>query len=224
MGTLEGIGGFMLTFVEKYELRNRTWAIYQFYNNGDGLEIEIEFRLCMSDMYAYMTKPYYNIELGSSHIPGFALQHHKYYDEGEITEYGHETIKKLLDKLMAFGKHFVDNKEMFVGLIQEYKSKLQEINDNTNLLHKAQYLEKKKIGKRMFKEGLLTQKQYQHKYLKSLHEQFEICKKIKSDLLYLYDKKLAELTNNAPSVRCELIKAAINYFYPESSSKSHCKL
>ncbi len=208
----------MLKIVEINEPIPYTCNRYMITDIKNGVALEAEMRICMSDIYIYMIKPYYNIDLSSSHIPYIALQFRKYYEGKEITAFGYETIEYLLKKIMDLGDFFNTNKEMVLEIINDYNNKLKAINEDTNLLHEDEYKKRKIIGRRLFKDGLLTQTQYQHNYLKTLIEQFESCERMKSDLRFLYDKKIADLTNNDATVSCELFQAAIDYFYPENKN------
>jgi len=175
----------------------------------DAVTVKGSLRATINGLSFKMSNPVPRIHYRGNHIPYFALPHHRYVDQGTLSDYGERESEELMNKAYRFIQFLRNNGEYAKRILDSYKQELMVIeNEGVN---ETVFKEEKSKARRLLKAGFISSHIYQNLILKKLEHGHKKYNDKLFELKYEYNTKIAHKIGHCSTYACEELENLLRY-------------
>lgn len=190
---------------------NRKKLIFIREYNSESEKIKYEVAVSSGSLKVKLMDTFTDFEGTALTLPYFTIKQKKYLENELLTQYGIDKAESLVHKLVVIGKYALEKNVVLRGIIDEYYSRIHDVNSSDNYLNNINFTKAKIEIKNRLENKEINQNDYQNRFLREINirhqEYLDILGKIHED----YNKKLEkEINVNASGI--DIIKCMKKYF------------
>jgi len=186
------------------------WIEFRLDRSIDDVIVKGSLRAAINGLVFEMNEPIDGISYRGHHIPTFALPHHRYVDQGNLSDYGEREAEELMENAYRFSQFMRNNGEYTKQLYDSFNRELKLL--ESKFCNVSTYRNEKSKARRLLKAGLITPHFYQNVMLKKLEQEHKTYIEIMQKLRNKHNHTLAKRLGHCPTYACEDLDNLLWYY------------